>query len=170
MAAESVGSATVGSGFFLGRPLPRRGGGVVKADAAKSASEKFIICCEHRCEQKMLAVLAEQTTAAEREGVGKFAMVGGLAEWKRTIALTRGAEQLVRKVRNFSAFALLSANVDGAAAAAHRHPRSHQNPVSPGLNPAKKFFQTFPLCRFQGIQRTSQGVMGQNMALNGWHE
>ena len=43
---------------------------------------------------------AEQTTAAEREGVGveKFATVGGLAEWRRTIALTWGAEQFVRKV------------------------------------------------------------------------
>ena len=46
----------------------------------------------------MLAVLAEQTTADEREGVEKFATVGGWAEWKRTTALTRGAEQLVRKV------------------------------------------------------------------------
>ena len=44
MAAESVGSATVGSGFFLGRPLPRRGGGAMNAEAAKSASEKLIIC------------------------------------------------------------------------------------------------------------------------------
>ena len=35
--------------------------------------------------------LAEQTTAAEREGVGveKFALVCGLAEWKTTIVLTR---------------------------------------------------------------------------------
>ena len=44
VAEESVGSATVGSGFLLGRPLPRRGGGAVNAEAAKSASEKFIIC------------------------------------------------------------------------------------------------------------------------------
>ena len=115
-------------------------------------------------------MLAEQRTVDEREGLEKFATVGGLAEWKRTTAVTQGAEQLVRKVRNFLAFALLSANVDGAAAAAHRHPRSHQNPVSPGLNPVKKVFQTFPLCCFQGIRRTFQGVMGRNMALNGWHE
>ena len=103
----------------------------------------------------MLAVLAEQTTADEREGVEKFATVGRLAEWKRTIVLTRGAAQLVRKVRNSSVFALLSANVGGAAVAAHRHPRSHQDPAAPGLNPAKKVFQTFQLFRFQGIRRTS---------------
>ena len=107
-------------------------------------------------------------TADEKGVVEKFVTVGGLAEWKRTTVLTRGAEQLVRKVRNFLVFALLLANVDGAAA--FRHLRSHQNPVSPGLNPVKKVFQTFPLCRFQGIRRTSQGVMGRNMALNGWHE
>ena len=108
-------------------------------------------------------------TAAKREGVGKFATVGGLAEWKRTIALTRGAEQLVRKVRNFLVFALLSANVDGAAAA-HRHLRSHQDPVSPGLNPAKKVFQTFQLFRSWGIRQMSQWVKERNMASNGWHE
>ena len=84
--------------------------------------------------------------------------------------MSQGAEQLVRKVRNFSAFALLSANVDGAAAAAHRHPRSHQDPVSPGLNPAKKVFQISQLFRFQGIRRMFQGVMERNMVLNGWHE
>ena len=54
-------------------------------------------------------------TAAKREGVGveKFATVGELAEWKRMIALTRGAEQFVRKVRNFLVFAPPSTNVDG---------------------------------------------------------
>ena len=88
-------------------------------------------------------MLAEQTTADERGGVEKFATVGGLAEWKRTIAVTRGAEQLVRKVRNFLVFAPLSANVDGAAAAAaHRHHRSRQDPAAPGLNLAKKVSQT----------------------------
>ena len=116
----------------------------------------------------MLAVLVEQTTADERGGVEKFATVGGLAEWKRTIALTRGAEQLVRKVRNFLVFAPLSASVDGAAA--HRHPRSREDPAAPGLNPAKKVFQTSQLCRFHGIRRMFQGVMERNMALNGWHE
>ena len=73
-------------------------------------------------------MLAEQTTADKREGVEKFATVGGLAEWQRTIAVTRGAEQLVRKVQNFVVFVPLSASVDGAAAA-HRHPRSHQDPA-----------------------------------------
>ena len=34
-------------------------------------------------------------TADEREGVEKFETVGGLEEWKRTIALTRGAEEVV---------------------------------------------------------------------------
>ena len=97
-------------------------------------------------------------------------MVGGLAEWKRTIAVTRGAEQLVRKVRNFLVFAPLSASVDGAAAAAHRHHRSRQDPAAPGLNLATKVFQTFQLFPFQGIRRLFQGVMGRNMALNGWHE
>ena len=108
-------------------------------------------------------------TADEREGVEKFATVGGLAEWKRTTALTRGAEQRVRKVRNFLVFALLSANVDGAAAA-HRHHRSCQDPAAPGLNPAKKVSQTFQLFLFQGIRRSFQGVTEQNTVLNGWHE
>ena len=117
-------------------------------------------------------MLAEQTTADEREGVEKFATVGGLAEWKRTIALTRGAEQLVQKVRNFLVFAPLSANVDGAAAAAaaHHHHRSRQDPAAPGLNPVMKVSQIFQLFLFQGSRRLSQGVMGRNMALNGWHE
>ena len=114
-------------------------------------------------------MLAEQTTADEREGVEKFATVGGLAEWKRTIALTWGVEQLVRKVRNFLVFAPLSANVDGAAAA-HRHHRSQQDLAVPGLNPATKVSQTFQLFLFQGSRRLFQGVMEQNMALNGWHE
>ena len=115
-------------------------------------------------------MLVEQTTADERGGVEKFATVGGLAEWKRTIAVTRGAEQLVRKVRNFLVFAPLSANVDGAAAAAHRHHRSRQDPVAPGLNPAKKVSQNFQLFLFQGSQRLFQGVTERNMASNGWHE
>ena len=115
-------------------------------------------------------MLVEQMTADEREGVEKFATVGGLAEWKRTIAVTRGAEQLVRKVRNFLVFAPLSANVDGAAVAAHRHHRSRQDPAAPGLNPAMKVSQTFHLFLFQGSLRSFQGVMGRNMALSGWHE
>ena len=98
-------------------------------------------------------MLAEQTTAAEREGVEKFATVGGLAELKRTVALTRGAEQFVRTVRNSSVFVLLSANVGGAAAAAHRRLRSHQDPAFPGLNPAQKAFQIFGLFRYRGIQQ-----------------
>ena len=109
-------------------------------------------------------------TADEREGVEKFATVGGLAEWKRTIAVTRGAEQLVRKVRNFLVFAPPSANVDGAAAAAHRHHRSRQDPAAYGLNLAKKVSQTFQLFPFQGIRRSFQGVTGRNTVLNGWHE
>ena len=96
-------------------------------------------------------------------------MVGGLAEWKRTIAVTRGAEQLVRKVRNFLVFAPLSANVDGAAAA-HRHHRSRQDPAAPGSNPATKVFQTFQLFQFLGSRLLFQGVMEQNMASNDWHE
>ena len=132
--------------------------------------QKNLLFARHRCEGKTLAVLAEQTTAGEREGVEKFATVGGLAEWKRTIALTRGAEQLVQKVRNFLVFAPLSANVDGAAAAAHRHHRSRQDPAAPGLNPAKKVSQTFQLFLFQGIRRSFQGVTEQNTVLNGWHE
>ena len=139
----------------------------MNADAA-NLRQKNELFARHYCERKTLAVSAEPTPADEKGGVEKFVTAGGLAECKRTTALTRGAEQLVRKVQNFLAFALLSANVDGAAAL--RHPRSHHDPVSPGLNPVKKVFQTFPLCRFQGIRRTSQGVMGQNMALNGWHE
>ena len=115
-------------------------------------------------------MLAEQTTADEREGVEKFATVGGLAEWKRTTALTRGAEQIVRTVRNFVVFALLSANVDGAAAAAHRHLHSHQDPVSPGSNPAQKVFQTFQLFRFRGILQMFPEVKERNMASIGWHE
>ena len=99
----------------------------------------------------------------------KFATVGGLAEWKRTIAVSRGAEPLVRKVQNFLVFAPLSANVDGAAAAHHHH-RSRQDPAAPGLNSATKVSQTFQLFLFQGSRRSSQGVMGRNMALNGWHE
>ena len=114
-------------------------------------------------------MLAEQTTAAEREGVGKFATVGGLAEWKRTIALTQGAEQLVQKVRNSLVFVPPSTNVDGAAVA-HCHHRSRQDPAVPGLNPAKKVFQIFQLFPFQGIRRLFQWVTGRNMALNGWHE
>ena len=102
------------------------------------------------------------------EGVEKFVTVGGLAEWKRTTALTRGAEPFVRTVRNFAVSALLSANVDGAAAAAHRHLRSHQ--VSPGLNPAQKVFQTFQLFRFREILQMFPEVKGQNMASIGWHE
>ena len=117
----------------------------------------------------MLAVLAEQTTADNKGGVEKFATVGGLAEWQRTIAVTRGVEQLVRKVRNFLVFAPLSANVDGAAAA-HRHHRSRQDPAAPGSNPAKKVSQTSQSFLFQGIQRLFPGVMEQNMVLNGWHE
>ena len=77
--------------------------------------------------------------------------------------LDTGAEQLVRKVRNFLVFAPLSANVDGAAAA-HRHHCSRQDPASPGLNPAMKVSQTFQLFPFQGSLRSFQGVMGQNMA------
>ena len=115
-------------------------------------------------------MLAEQTTADEREGVEKFATVGGLAEWKRTIALTRGAEQLVRKVQNSLVFAPPSTNVDGAAAVAHRHHRSRQDPAVPGLSPAKKVSQIFQLFPFQGIWRSFQGVTGRNTVLNGWHE
>ena len=115
-------------------------------------------------------MLAEQTTADEREGVEKFATVGGLAEWKRTIALTRGAEQFVRTVRNFSVSALLSANVGGAAAAAHRHLRSHQDPAFPGSNPAQKVFQIFRLFRYRGIQQTFPVVKERNMVSIGWHE
>ena len=132
--------------------------------------QKNLLFARHCCERKTLAVLAEPTTAAEREGVEKFATVGGLAEWKRTIALTRGAEQLVRKVRNFLVFAPPSANVDGAAAAAHRHHRNRQDQVAPGLNPAKKVSQTFQLFPFQGIRRSFQGVTERNTVLNGWHE
>ena len=115
-------------------------------------------------------MLAEQTTADEREGVEKFATVGGLAEWKRTIVLTRGAEHVVRKVRNSLVFAPPSTNVDGAVAAAHRHHRSRPDLAVPGLNPAKKVFQIFQLFPFQGIRRSFQWVTGRNMALNGWHE
>ena len=115
-------------------------------------------------------MLVEQTTADEREGVEKFATVGGLAEWQRTIAVTRGAEQLVRKVRNFLVFAPLSANVDGAAAAAHHHHRSCQDPAAPGLNLSKKVSQTFQLFPFQGIRWSFQGVTERNKVLNGWHE
>ena len=114
-------------------------------------------------------MLAERTTADEREGVEKFETVGGLAEWKRTIALTRGEEQVFRKVRNSLVFASPSTNVD-AAAAAHRHHRSRQDPVAPGFNLAKKVSQTFQLFPFQGFRRSFQGVMGRNTALNGWHE
>ena len=118
----------------------------------------------------MLAVLAEQTTADEREGVEKFATVGRLADWKRTIVLTRGAAQLVRKVRNSSVFALLSANVGGAAAAAHRHLRSHQDLAFPGSNPAQKVFQIFRSFRYRGIQQTFPEVKERNMVSIGWHE
>ena len=116
-------------------------------------------------------MLAEQTTAAKREGEGleKFAMAGRLAEWKKTIALTRGAEQLVRKVRNFLVFAPLSANDDGAAAA-HRHPCSRQDPAAPGSNPAMKVFQTFQLFQFLGSLLLFQGVMEQSMVSNDCHE
>ena len=115
---------------------------------------------------------AEQTTAAEREGVGveKFATVGGLAEWRRTLALTRGAEQFVRKVRNSWVFAPPLTNVDGVAAVAHRHHRSRQDPAVPGSNPAKKVFQTFQLFPFQGIRRLFQEVMVRNTVSNSWHE
>ena len=68
----------------------------MNAEAAKSASEKLIIW-RHCCERKTLAVLSEQTTADERKGVEKFATVGGLAEWKRTFALTRGRSNLFEK-------------------------------------------------------------------------
>ena len=132
--------------------------------------QKNLLFARHRCEQKTLAVLAEQTMAAEREGVGKFAMVGGLAEWKRTIALTRGAEQLVRKVQNSLVFAPPSTNVDGAAAVAHRHHRSRQDSAVPGSNPAKKVFQMFQLFPFQGIRRLFPEVTGRNKVSNGWHE
>ena len=117
-------------------------------------------------------MLAAQTTAVEREGEGveKFAMAGRLAEWKRTIALTGGAEQFVRKVRNSLVFAPPSTNVDGAAAVAHRHHRSRQDPVVPGSNPAKKVFQTFQLFPFQGIRRSFPEVTGRNKVSNGWHE
>ena len=115
-------------------------------------------------------MLAEQTTADEREGVEKFETVGGLAEWKRTIVLTRGAEQVVRKVQNSLVFAPPSTNVDGAAAVAHHHHRSCKDPAVPGSNPAKKVFQTFQLFPFQGIRRSFQEVTGQNMVSNGWHE
>ena len=120
----------------------------------------------------MLAVLAERTTVDEREGEGveKFAMAGGLAEWKKMIALTRGAEQFVRKVRNSWVFAPPLTNVDGAAAVAHRHHHSRQDPAVPGSNHAKKVFQTFQLFPFQGIRRSFQEVMGRNMVSNGWHE
>ena len=114
----------------------------------------------------------EQTTAAEREGVGveKSATVGRLAEWRRTIALTRGAEQFVRKVRNFLVFVPPATNVDGAAAAVHRHHRSRQDLAAPGLNLAKKVSQTCRLFLFQGSRRSFQGVTERNRALNGWHE
>ena len=118
----------------------------------------------------MLAVLAELTTADEREGVEKFVTVGGLAEWKRTTALTRGAEQLGRTVRNFVVSVLLSANVDGAAAAALRHLRSHQDPACSGSNPAQKVFQTFQPFRFRGILQMFQEVGERSMASIGWHE
>ena len=111
----------------------------------------------------------EQTTADEREGVEKFATVGGLAELKRTAALTRGAEQFVRTVRNSSVFVLLLANVGGAAAA-HRHLRSHQDPAFPGLNPAQQVFQIFRSFRYRGIQQTFPEVKERNMVSNGWHE
>ena len=115
---------------------------------------------------------AEKTTAAEREGVGveKFATVGGLAEWRKTLALTRGAEQFVRKVRNSWVFAPPLTNVDGAAAVAHRHHHSCQDPAVPGSNPAKKVFQTFQLFPFQGIRRSFPEVTGRNKVSNGWHE
>ena len=115
-------------------------------------------------------MLAEQTTADEREGVEKFATVGGLAEWKRTIALTRGAEQFVRTVRNFAVSALLLANVDGAAAVAYRHLRSDQDPALPGLNPAHKVFQIFRLSRYRGIRQMFPEVKERNMVSIGWHE
>ena len=103
------------------------------------------------------------------EGVEKFVTVGGLAEWKRTTALTRGAEQFVRTVRNSLVF-LLSASVGGAAAAAHRHLRRHQDPAFPGSNPAQKVFQTFQLSRFRGIPQMIPEVKERNMASIGWHE
>ena len=115
-------------------------------------------------------MLAEQTTADEREGVEKFATAGGLAEWKRTTALTRGAEQFVRTAQNSSVSVLLLANVGGAAAAAHRHLRSHQDPAFPGLSPAQKVFQIFRLFQFRGIQQTFPAVKEQKMVLIGWHE
>ena len=116
-------------------------------------------------------MLAEQTTADEREGVYKFATVGELAEWKRTTALTRGAEQFVRTVRNFAVSALLLANVGGAAAAAaHRHLRSHQDPVFPDLNSGQKVFQIFRLFRYRGIRQTFPEVKERNMVSIGWHE
>ena len=114
-------------------------------------------------------MLAEQTTADEMEGVEKFVTVGGLAEWKRTTALTRGAEQFVRTVRN-SSVCLLSANVGGAAAAAHRHLRSHQNPLFPGLNPAQQVFQISRSFRYRGIQPMFPEVKERNMVSIGWHE
>ena len=116
-------------------------------------------------------MLAERTTAAEREGEGvkKFAMAGGLAEWKKTIALTRGAEHSVRKVQSFWVFAPPSTNVD-AAAVAHRHHRSNQDQPVAGSNPTKKVFQTFRTCLLLGIQWTSQEVTGQNTVSVGWHE
>ena len=90
-------------------------------------------------------------------GAEKFAMAGGLAEWKKTIALTRGAEHSVRKVQSFWVFAPPSTNVD-AAAVAHRHCRNRQDQAVPGSNPAKKVFQTFRMFLFQETQWTFQEV------------
>ena len=115
--------------------------------------------------------LAEQTTAAEREGVGveKFALAGGLAEWKTTIVLTRGVEHSVRKVQNFWVFATPSTNVDEVAVA-HRHRRSHQDQPVAGSNPAKKVFQTFRTSRFLGNQLTFQPAMERSKVSISLHE
>ena len=115
-------------------------------------------------------MLAEQTTADEREGVEKFVTVGGLAELKRTTALTRGAEQFVRTVQNSSVSVLLLANVGGAAAAAHRHLRSRQDLSVPGSNPAQQVFQIFRSFRYRGIQPMFPEVKERNMVSIGWHE
>ena len=92
--------------------------------------------------------------------------VGGMEDDN---CLDTGAEHSVLKVQNFWVFAPPSTNVDEAAVA-HRHRRSPQDQPVAGSNPAKKVFQTFRTCRFQGIPRTSQEVTGRNTVSIGWHE
>ena len=97
MAAESEGSVTVGNGFLRGLPLPRRGGGAMNADAAKSASEKLIICASSLRAKDACHVGGANNGCREGGGwkVCNGWRVGGMEE---DDCLDTGAEQLVRKV------------------------------------------------------------------------